>query len=308
MLPHFSTNTSFLGGFLIAISWPLIFIGLVMFIWGFVQIYYAKFTGKGEVTTGLYQYIRHPQYTALAIVGLGTTLFWSRFLVLIAFITMMYLYIILARSEEQRCLKQFGEGYARYLERTGRFLPRSWTSKLPDWNVRGPALAGLYVATLIVVLPVAWWFKLHVLAQMNVLVEDNITAIAIAPMEKSRQVTVLDQARELIPASKEVLVYIVPGSWNIPELGIQGKRGYTQSSGAELAHPTMHGNLPDYEGTAFYVLVTEPVHRTPRMKALEHVVEMIPLFRIDLDIASGESQIVRELERGKWAGIPVPIY
>lgn len=309
ILPHFSTHESFLGAFLIAVSWPLIFIGLVMFIWGFVQIYYAKFTGGGEVTTGLYQYIRHPQYTALAIVGLGTTLFWSRFLVLIAFVTMMYLYVVLARMEEKRCLRQFGDSYRAYLERTGRFLPMNWTSKLPSVEtIKGPVLAMMYVVTLAVVLPFGWWLKLHVIEQMEVMTRDKVTAIAIAPMAPSRTDEVLALAGPLFPKDEDILAYVVPGSWNIPELGISGKRGYSQSAGRELAHPTMHGNLPDYEGSLFYVLVTRPVFRTPQSRGLEHVVEMIPLFRIDVDIERGAASLVEELSAGKWAGIPVPVY
>ena len=307
ILPHFSSHDSFLGNFLIAISWPLIFFGLVMFIWGFVQIYYAKFTGKGEVTTGLYQYIRHPQYTALAVVGLGTTLFWSRFVVLIAFVTMMYLYVLLARIEEHRCLNQFGDAYKDYLERTGRFLPLSVTSKLPAISLGGTGTFVAYALTLLLLLPGGWWFKLHVISQMNVIEDENLTVIAIAPMEAGRTDEVLRQARAELP-SEDSLVYIVPGSWNIPELGISGKRGYDQTAGAELAHPTMHGNLPDYEGTAFYVLVTKPVYRSPSLAGLEHIVEMEPLFRIDLDIATGDSKVVKELSLGKWAGIPVPVY
>jgi len=92
-------------------------------------------------------------------------------------------------------------------------------------------------------------------------------------------------------------------TYPVPVTGLA--KDYMQSL---LAHPAMHGNLPDYAGTVFYVLVTKPVPRTPHAKGLEHVVEMIPLYRIDLDIATGESLIVEDLPRGKWAGIPVPVY
>ena len=309
ILPHFTFHQSMLAGLLIAISWPLIIFGLIMFLWGFAQIYYAKFTRGGEVSTGLYRYIRHPQYTALAIVGFGTTLFWSRFLVLVVFITMMFLYVVLARVEEQRCLRQFGDSYRDYLVRTGRFLPLGLTSWLPQFSrFNGLGVAGFYLLTLALMLPAGWLFKLHVIEQMNVKVDGNITAVAVAPMDVAASQQVLAQAAPLIPQDEPTLVYIVPGSWNIPELGIQGERGYSQSPRAELAHPMMHGNLPGYEGTSFYVLVTRPVFRTLDSDGLENVVEMEPQFRIDLDTATGEMQIINDLKRGKWDGIPVPVY
>jgi len=73
-----------LSNTLLLAAWPLILLGLMLFFMGFVQIYWAKLTGKANVEVGLYRYIRHPQYVALAIVGLGTSIYWSRFIVLIA--------------------------------------------------------------------------------------------------------------------------------------------------------------------------------------------------------------------------------
>ena len=104
ILPHFSYHDSVLGNVLILISWPLILAGATLFLVGFVQIYWSKLTRKDSVTVGLYRYIRHPQYVALALVGLGTTVFWSRFLVLIAFSSMLYIYYFLAVYEERICV------------------------------------------------------------------------------------------------------------------------------------------------------------------------------------------------------------
>ena len=48
--------------------------GLGMFLVGAGQVYYAKFSGKGAVTNGLYRFVRNPQYTALGVMGLGLLL------------------------------------------------------------------------------------------------------------------------------------------------------------------------------------------------------------------------------------------
>jgi protein-S-isoprenylcysteine O-methyltransferase Ste14 len=98
LLPHFTYSDSWLANGLILVSWPLIFLGIMIFMVGFCQIYWSKFTGKGAVAVGLYRFIRHPQYVALAIIGLGTSLYWSRFIVVIAFVSMLCIYMFLAVS------------------------------------------------------------------------------------------------------------------------------------------------------------------------------------------------------------------
>ena len=86
-------------------------IGLLIFIVSALQIYYAKLIKKGVVTNGLYQYIRHPQYTAFSIFGLGLLMLWPRYLALVMFITMLFVYYFLAKAEERECEKKFGQGF-----------------------------------------------------------------------------------------------------------------------------------------------------------------------------------------------------
>jgi protein-S-isoprenylcysteine O-methyltransferase Ste14 len=131
LLPHFTYSDSWLANGLVLVSWPLILLGIAIFVVGFCQIYWSKFTGKGAVAVGLYRFIRHPQYVALAIVGLGTSLYWSRFIVVIAFVSMLCIYMFLARVEERICLEKFGEAYRGYMNRTGMFLPRRWEQRCP---------------------------------------------------------------------------------------------------------------------------------------------------------------------------------
>jgi hypothetical protein len=56
----------------------------------------TKIRRRGAVTGGIYRLVRNPQYVGLAVMGLGTLLLWSRFLVLVAFVTMLVLYRLLA--------------------------------------------------------------------------------------------------------------------------------------------------------------------------------------------------------------------
>jgi protein-S-isoprenylcysteine O-methyltransferase Ste14 len=88
------------------------------------QVYFNKFTGQGPALGGLYRWIRHPQYVALAVTGIGLAILWPRFLTVALWAVMVTLYYLLARDEERRMVARFGDRYRRYTEATGRFAPR----------------------------------------------------------------------------------------------------------------------------------------------------------------------------------------
>nr|WP_281383008.1 NnrU family protein [Dissulfurirhabdus thermomarina] len=74
------------------------------------------------VTTGPWRWIRHPLFAS------GIVLVWGRRLEVhqacSALLITLYL-VVGARLEERRLLRRFGDDYRRYMERTGRFLPRA---------------------------------------------------------------------------------------------------------------------------------------------------------------------------------------
>ena len=61
----------------------LFVLGMAVFCICAVQIYSAKFMKKGAVLGGLYSFIRHPQYGALGIAGLGLSILWPRLLTVV---------------------------------------------------------------------------------------------------------------------------------------------------------------------------------------------------------------------------------
>ena len=134
-LPHIVADTrSSLVNHAGAIGAALFLGGLVVFAIGAFRVYRAKLRGRGAVTGGLYAVIRHPQYAALIVASVGMLLVWPRFLVLFATATVVFAYVLLARAEESICLHRFSD-YAVYRERTGMFVPRSWTA--PAARIRG---------------------------------------------------------------------------------------------------------------------------------------------------------------------------
>jgi len=104
--------------------------GVVVFLLGtFVyfkwEIFWHK-TYKGQlVTGGIFQYIRHPHYTSLLIVGFGLAFFfYSIFAIAIAVIAIpIMIWSIL--DEEKLLIKQYGEDYKKFMEKIPwRIIPK----------------------------------------------------------------------------------------------------------------------------------------------------------------------------------------
>ena len=74
------------------------------------------------ITSGPYAYVRHPIYTGVLFGILGSTfvagLYW-----LIIFIVSSIYFFYSARIEEKRLLRQFGEQYQAYKNRTKMLIP-----------------------------------------------------------------------------------------------------------------------------------------------------------------------------------------
>ncbi len=102
-------------------------IGLAIIINGWYNIYHkywSKDKGKGElVTSGIYKYIRHPQYTGFLLITLGMIFEWATLPMLIMWPFIIILYLRLAKKEEQDMIVEFGEEYRMYMDRTKRFIP-----------------------------------------------------------------------------------------------------------------------------------------------------------------------------------------
>jgi len=80
--------------------------------------------GQMFVDSGPYRWIRHPIYTAYLINYIGGGLLAGNWV--LTFIPVLLFGVLVAlrvENEEQTMLDQFGQVYADYMQRTGRFLP-----------------------------------------------------------------------------------------------------------------------------------------------------------------------------------------
>jgi len=116
-----------------AIGYGIVFIGLMLLVSGWREIYPARKTGT-MTTQGPYAVVRHPQYTGifLALFGEGVV-HWPTIFSLAAFPVIVLAYALLARKEEREMVKQFGEQYREYQRRVPMFFPHwgHWRDLLP---------------------------------------------------------------------------------------------------------------------------------------------------------------------------------
>lgn len=108
-------------GIILPISNIIILTGILLVILGWRRVFRSK--GK-LVTTGIYQYVRHPQYLGFLLITMGINVLWITFSTLILYPFLIILYYRLAKKEEKEMEDQFGEEYFKYKQKVPMFFPR----------------------------------------------------------------------------------------------------------------------------------------------------------------------------------------
>lgn len=198
----------------------LLVAGAVVFLACAGQVYTHKVFRLGPALGGLYKWIRHPQYLALEAAGLGLAILWPRFLTLVLWVFMVVLYYLLAKDEERRMTKQFGEQYRQYMTQAGMFFPRAFESLVdripfPRSRVLRPVM-GLTLLALVTI-GGAFALRAYTIARLPLWSQGHVTALAILP----RDTKIIDHRMEAIlklpevrsrldQASGPILVYVMP--------------------------------------------------------------------------------------------------
>jgi protein-S-isoprenylcysteine O-methyltransferase Ste14 len=106
---HILSNVFIILGFwLLASSWNVLY----------------KSQKEGTLaSSGIYSYIRHPQYVAFITIMFGFLLQWPTIPTLVMFPILVYIYIRLAKHEEEDALAMFGEQYKNYMITVPGFIP-----------------------------------------------------------------------------------------------------------------------------------------------------------------------------------------
>lgn len=106
------------------LGYALLFIGIGIFIEGWRQLYKARQNNQ-LITTGLYRFVRHPQYTGLFLGLFGEgVVHWPTIFSVGMFPVIVLAYYLLARSEERKVVGQFGDTFRAYQARVPMFIPR----------------------------------------------------------------------------------------------------------------------------------------------------------------------------------------
>jgi protein-S-isoprenylcysteine O-methyltransferase Ste14 len=77
------------------------------------------------VTHGPYRWVRHPFYDSGALCILANSLVASNWFLLLTGTLALSLLVVRTRKEEENLLMRFGDDYRAYMERIGRFWPKS---------------------------------------------------------------------------------------------------------------------------------------------------------------------------------------
>jgi protein-S-isoprenylcysteine O-methyltransferase Ste14 len=75
------------------------------------------------ITSGLYRFIRHPGYLSYIITIIGIGLALSSILTLIFVIFIVLFLVLRITGEEEMLLKEFGDEYKAYMNRTKKIIP-----------------------------------------------------------------------------------------------------------------------------------------------------------------------------------------
>ena len=96
--------------------------GFILISAGWKRLYEAQ-RRHALATSGIYSYVRHPQYVGFILVMFGFLLQWPTLLTLAMFPVLTFMYVRMARSEEQEAVATFGDAYRRYMNEVPGFIP-----------------------------------------------------------------------------------------------------------------------------------------------------------------------------------------
>ena len=131
------------------IAQALVAVGLAITIVGFIQVYRA-YREKRLETRGLYATVRHPQHLGIALWTFGLALAVSGTAGYIMWFTVLYLFMLLAISEDRQLASRSGSVYEDYRRATPFMIPFVNVGlPLPSSGVlRSTALIAYYAAGL----------------------------------------------------------------------------------------------------------------------------------------------------------------
>ena len=322
----------------------LFVIGMVLFLLAAVPLYFGRLTNRGVVTFGPYAKLRHPQYLALAISGFGLLLYWPRFIVLIFYISMLFVYYLLARNEEWRMKREQPGNYDAYMANTWMFLPgepgkilfRSIFGWLqPKWL----ALTVCYLTIMAVAITAAFGLRSYSLQQLPQVHMENLRLVSVYPRPEAElreiyaQATSSREVRQFLDKNPISLAYVMPADFFLMGLILQEGPRYSEQVLSRYPHlrnssdQKHNGGLIkflrigykffrtigstrrvyDYERVVFVETLTLKGEPAGPGQGLDIGIRRLPALVVDIDTLSGEILYLDQVSgNNAWGRLPMP--
>jgi protein-S-isoprenylcysteine O-methyltransferase Ste14 len=314
-------------------------LGLGVFAVCALQVYSAKLLRRGAVARGLYAWIRHPQYLALGVAGIGLSILWPRILNAVLWLVMVLVYVFLARDEERRMLAAYPEAYRPYLERTGRFLPAGLERRLTPASRPGRILGSLgFVAA---VLAAPFLLRAYTVRHLTLWTgSPEAAALAILPEDRFMmdhrlaEVLAMDPIRSRMRPGRHYLVYFLPrayimqgmiadtgGDWKLFErhrtFGMILDWVFNPFGHLRGGHHAMHGGttMPGGAGPGeamtrrLIVIAIEGVPVAVPADLFAINARRVPAFLADVDVHGLRLLEIKDLAPGSgWGTVPTPVF
>jgi protein-S-isoprenylcysteine O-methyltransferase Ste14 len=216
-LPHMTLPSDGLLRFIRAAGSVMFIAGAAVFAICAVRIYTARLLKRGAVTGGIYGCIRHPQYVALVVTGMGLSILWPRFLSLVMWLAMALIYYFLARDEERRMLAAHGKDYAIYMRKTGMFLPGGFEAAIVPSGAIGRGLA--FVLAAAITIGGGFFLRHYTIEHLTQWKNANLLALAILPEDAAMlqhrmpEILGLDVVKSRLKPDEYYLVYLMPAHY-----------------------------------------------------------------------------------------------
>lgn len=311
--------------------------GMALFLICAAQIYISKFLKKGTVVGGIYSFIRHPQYLSLAMAGIGLSILWPRFLVVVLWLAMVLIYYFLSRDEERRMLKAHGDDYRLYMERTGMFIPRLVEGFILPRSWRGKLAFFILLTT--ITLGAAFFLRSYTVTHLPTWANNNVVAMSILDDDKFKMehrmpdILQMDEIRKRLNDQDKYLIYFLPPQYImqglIADTGSDWKL-YKQHHAISMitdwifhpfshlseAHHGMHGGM-QHEAHAIngavakrlIFLKIENVKSSSVSDMFSINARRIPQFIVDIDIHNLQISNIQELPSDTgWGTVPTPVF
>jgi protein-S-isoprenylcysteine O-methyltransferase Ste14 len=340
-LPHMVLPEDSLLQFVRVMGSVLFVLGMAVFCFCAIQVYSAKFMKKGTVLGGLYSSIRHPQYVALGLAGLGLSILWPRFLTVVLWLLMALVYYFLAKDEERRMLNDHEATYQAYMKKTGMFLPKKIESAItPSSNIGKAAFA---IGLVGLVLGSGFLLRSYTINHLTLWTKaQNVTGIAILPEDGFKMdhrlgdILALKEVRDRMVTYKNYLVYFIPqdyimqgmiadtgGDWKLfnqhHSMSMISDWVFHPFAHLREGHHAMHSGMNmQHQNT---VAMGDGMNRRLIFLSIEDVevkepsdlfainALRVPQFMVDVEVHNMKLLDVKDLPHGSgWGTVPTPVF